>query len=526
MAGLSDSCPKCGAAITAPTLPPEEPVVTAPAVTEQQIAPVEVALPRHTSALPPPELIQSSGPVITPRKKILQGDETLPLIQPPLSKPENPDLFPHVSPVVSSRASDVEMPLPPAALPTPEDTQEIETPVSPPQATRSALVPLTSPVEPEMAAPVPGMGEILDQQSSSSSLLQNQDSRPWLHGPFLTVAGPKKRLPGIFSNRFVIAIISFLLVDLFIFFIFRHQITAFFQDEDTTNPVSQVAPPVPAARQAPVASLPDKGSPRTGEPIPSQKPDEPRQLSPLPMEKAASTDTVQFTPVPVEAEVPKAVAIPPLRLNPVPPEAQSAFDALRRFLEVPTWNERANYVKKPELVKPLMEKYASMAGDGPIVVSSINFMERFTKDKDSYCTFEVSGGFLPHPVMAIVEQPANGPAQVDWESFVEFKDDLLLKFLESNGGPNQKFRVTMQRIHYFDKDVPNLETKDSFGIHQPNAPFEGHIFIEKNSALAKQLATQLPWAKDLLIIAELTWKTNGKYHWVELQAITSYGWRY
>ncbi|CAN5712253.1 hypothetical protein BH11VER1_BH11VER1_26320 [soil metagenome] len=523
MAGLSDSCPKCGASITAPELPPDEPVITTPAILEQLVIPVEASLPKPATVLPPSELIQSAGPVITPRKKILQADATLPLVQASLTKPKDSELFPHVTPVVESLNSAVEPLLPPSALPTPEAAAETEEPISP-------LISLTVPeeVEPEVAAPPPGMGEVLDAQSSSSTLFQNQDTRPWLHGPFLSTAGPKKRLPRFLSSRYIIAIISFLLVDLFIFFIFRTQITDFFQEENRTTPVPQ-APPVPV----PVPMTPKPAEPgvspvkaKVEDPGTPPKQDDPKPLAPMPMEKAVPEDTVQFTPVPVETNVPKAVAIPPVRLNSVPAEAQSAFDALRRFLEVPTWNERANYVKRPEVVKPLMGKNAAVSGDGPIVVSSINFIERFTKDKDAYCTFEVSGGFLPHPVLAIVEQPATGPAQVDWESFVEFKDDLLLKFLENNGAPNQKFRVTMQRIHYFDKDVPNLDSKDSFGIRQPNAAFEGHIFIEKNSALGKQLANQLPWGKDLLIIAELAWKTDSKSHWVELQEITSYGWRY
>lgn len=525
MAGLSDSCPKCGASITAPELPPEEPVIAAPAVPEPPAPPLEASLPKAVSVLPPPELIQPAGPVIAPRKKILQPDETLPLVQAPLVKSGDADLFPPVTPAVEAFPPTVEPLLPPAAPPAPEPPARIEAPISP-LATMTALMPQTPPedLEPETAAPPPGMGEILDQQSSSSTLFQNQDTRPWLHGPFLTTAGPKKRLPGFLSSRYIIAIISFLLVDLFIFFIFREQITGFFQEENKTSPAPQ-APPVPVIPK-PAEPKVNADTPKAEEPVTPPKQGEPKPLAPLPMDKAVPTDTVQFTPVPVEASVPKAVAIPPLRLNPVPAEAQPAFDALRKFLEVPTWSERAAYVKKPDVMKPLMEKYAAVSGDGPIVVSSINFIERFTKEKDAYCTFEVSGGFLPHPVLAIVEQPANGPAQVDWESFVEFKDDLLLKFLESNGGPNQKFRVTMQRIHYFDNDVPELDRKDCFGIRQPNAAFEGHIFIEKNSALGKQLANQLPWGKDLLIIAELTWKTDNKNHWVELQGITSYGWRY
>lgn len=488
---------------------------------EQPVAPVEAAPSKPVSLLPPPELIQKTGPTITPRKKILQQDATLPFVQPSLSKPKESDLFPHVTPVAENLPSDIEENRLESILRTPDTTSLNEENI--PLTTMAPLAPLTVLEDVVLeSATAPGMGEILAEQSTSGTLLQNQDARPWLHGPYLSPAGSKKRLPSMFSNWLAIGV-SFLLIDLFIFFIFRVQITGFFREENRPSPITQ-APPAPVVTK-PVKATPTASTKAEDKTTPLRQ-DEPKPLAPLPIDKAAPPDTVQFTPVPPVMEVPKAVAIPPVTLNPVPAEAQSALEALQKFLEAPTWNERAAYVQKPEMVKPLMEKYASKSGDGPIIVGSINFASRFTNDKGAHCTFEVSGGSLPHPVMAVVEQPSNATARVDWETFVEFKDDLLLKFLESNGAPNQKFRVTMQRIHYFDKDVPEQDNKDSFGIRQPNSLFEGHIFLDKESALATQLATQLPWGKDLLIIAELTWKTNGKNHWVELQAIPSYGWRY
>lgn len=525
MAGVSDICPRCGTAITAPALPTEEAVVTPPLVLDEPVAPAEVEPPKQPSLLPPPELVEASSPVIAPRKKILQQDAELPITQPSLPKPKEPDLFPPVTPsaeAIESLAADSQLG---DVLQTPE-VPAVTAEAASPLTSMTALTPLTVPEDHELesSATAPGMGEILAEQSSSNTLLQNQDARPWLHGPFLTTAGPKKRLPGIFSSRYIVAIISFLLVDLFIFLIFRDQITGFFQPESKAVPIPESSPS-PAIPQ-PAASDLNTSGPKVEDSAPPLKTEEPKALAPLPMEKAVPAETVQFTPVPVATEAPKALAIPPLRLNPVPAQAQSALDALKLFLEAPTWSERVTHVQKPDAVRPLMEQYASKTGDGPIIAGAVSFIERFVNDKGAHCTFEVSGGTLPHAVIAIVDQPSSGPARVDWEAFVEFKDDLLLKFLESNGIPNQKFRVTMQRIHYFDNDVPEQDSKDSFGIRQPNAPFEGHIFVDKKSPLGAQLATQLPWGKDLLIIAELTWKTNGKNHWVELQEITSYGWRY
>lgn len=214
-------------------------------------------------------------------------------------------------------------------------------------------------------------------------------------------------------------------------------------------------------------------------------------------------------------------------LGKVPDEAQGALTTLRKFLAAPTWEARAAYVQKPEETKPAMEKHARRYGDGPVNPGTIKFVDRHP-GKDGgppYCMFEITGGDLKHNVLVLVEQPKEGEALVDWATFVEFKDDLLLKFLETQGEPNQSFRVMLSRKHYFAKDVPDLASKDSFQVQQPNDSFDGHVFLPKNTALSKKLASQLGWNQNMPVIVELAWRTNGKLHWVEIVRIVNYGWR-
>src|SRR5439155_20519192 len=131
------------------------------------------------------------------------------------------------------------------------------------------------------------------------------------------------------------------------------------------------------------------------------------------------------------------------------------------------------------------EKHAIAHGDGAISVGQIEFIERYpSKGKvPPYCMFEVSGGALEHAVLTLVEQSSKDGARVDWGTFVEFKDDLLLHFLENKTAPPQKFRGLLRRKHYFDKDVPDIASKDSFELEQPNAHVECHVFVPRNSAL-------------------------------------------
>jgi hypothetical protein len=211
----------------------------------------------------------------------------------------------------------------------------------------------------------------------------------------------------------------------------------------------------------------------------------------------------------------------------VPPEAQSALSVLQKFLDAPTWQERLPFVQRGTALRSAMESHAAKFGDGPIRTGQIDFVERYVNKGGvpPYCMFELSGGALEHPVLVLVEQSSKSGVKVDWEAFIDFKESLLLKFLENQGAPSQSFRVILRRKHYFDRDVPEVGSKEAFEVKQPHGPYQGHIFVPKGTDLARQLANQLGWGMDMPVIAKLTWRSSGKYHWVEMTAITSYGWR-
>lgn len=216
-----------------------------------------------------------------------------------------------------------------------------------------------------------------------------------------------------------------------------------------------------------------------------------------------------------------------VKVSKLPKEAQSAVEVLRKFLDAPTWRDRLTLVQKADSLRAALEKNPGQFADGPIRVGQIDFVDRYVNKNGvpPYCMFELSGGSLEHPVLTLVEQSTKTGVRVDWEAFMDFKEDLMLKFLETKGAPNSKFRVMLRRKHYFDKDVPEVTSKDAFEVKQPHGHFQGHIFVPKKSSLAQQLAIQLGWGMDMPVIAELGWKTDGKNHWVELVAISSYGWR-
>ena len=81
---------------------------------------------------------------------------------------------------------------------------------------------------------------------------------------------------------------------------------------------------------------------------------------------------------------------------------------------------------------------------GPIKVGQIDFLKRYpaAKGAPAYCMFEVNGGDIKHAVLALVEQTSKNEARVDWEAFVEFKDDALWRsFFRRRTLPTARFRV-------------------------------------------------------------------------------------
>ncbi len=174
-----------------------------------------------------------------------------------------------------------------------------------------------------------------------------------------------------------------------------------------------------------------------------------------------------------------------------------------------------------------MEKHYTSHADGPVKVGRIDLIDRYPS-KDGvppYSMFEVSGGSLKKAVLALVEEKPKNEFRVDWENFVEFKDGLLWEFMTKPGSRAQKFRMIIRRTHYFDKDVPDVANKDGFEISQPSSDMVGHVFIERSSPIARQLAQRLGWDGKIPVTLELVWRADGTHHWVEIQTLSSLGWR-
>lgn len=210
-----------------------------------------------------------------------------------------------------------------------------------------------------------------------------------------------------------------------------------------------------------------------------------------------------------------------------PEEARDAVQALKRFLQASNVSERLTYTLGADVMKPLMERYYSRAADGPVMVDRIDFVRMDPNPElgsGRHCIFSLENKTWEYPVPVMLEEQPDG-FKVDWLAFVEFKDRLLEKFFENYQEGAARFHVGIIRHHYFEDNVPNIDRKYAFRVSPaPPNTFQASVFLNKESPLAEQLRTRLPWETHVWAVVELEWKKLGTQQWVELAAIPQMHW--
>lgn len=222
------------------------------------------------------------------------------------------------------------------------------------------------------------------------------------------------------------------------------------------------------------------------------------------------------------------VASASIRLDEVTDEAKPAAEALKKFLQANSLQERLKYTLAADLMRPIMERYYGNNPDGPILVDALALVRFDPKPQiggGAHAVFGIESKAWEFPVPVMLEM-SGGSFKVDWLSFVEFKDRLLEKFLQGFQEGAARFHVGMTRIHYFEDKVPNASAnKDAFRISSaPPNPFASVVFVDRESDLGRELRDKIPWGAQVWAIAELEWARLGTQSWVNLTAVPQLNW--
>ncbi len=297
------------------------------------------------------------------------------------------------------------------------------------------------------------------------------------------------------------------------------------------DPLPEPPPSVPTTTVADTPSLPalppTPTETDTGEPMTEIK----RAAPALPADLAETA--LPPAPKPVESlmEVPSATAAansnaPALT---VPDEAKPAAEALMAFLSSDSLDGKRPFIlgiNDPQ-IGALVERYYGQADPGAIPITSVSLLRHDPNPEvggGMQSVFMVASPNWTYPIPVMLQETKQG-FKLDWIAFIEFKDSMLLKFVQAYRDNPSRFHVSIKRSHYFERDVPDLENKDCFIIQPPQEDFEVSVFVPKNTPLADKLRRDLSWNTQFAyVLAEIQWRDDGTHQWIELTAVPQLNW--
>lgn len=116
--------------------------------------------------------------------------------------------------------------------------------------------------------------------------------------------------------------------------------------------------------------------------------------------------------------------------------------------------------------------------------------------------------------------------RIDWESHIQWRDEWLRSFLTAKENTPQNLMVVLHRTHYFNDDVPLLDEKLAFKVTSAIPGDEGAVvFVDKQSALGRSLASEYEWRVSYFPLAELQWVSEGESRYIRLNRIVRANWR-
>lgn len=270
-------------------------------------------------------------------------------------------------------------------------------------------------------------------------------------------------------------------------------------------PSPRVAIPPPATN-----AIPEKPAPKPEPVAPAPVLVKPKQIPLLTPEPEEKTPT---HPAPESAPAKTASA--------------SAEAALRAFLDAPDWARRAAYVLDAPRVRPLMETYARSHGDAATAFDHISLQSGET-DRETGSTlflFSVKTAKQPDGFPVAVHESIDGWL-VDWETFVEFEDDLFKAFTAGPPGQSARFHLLVTR--------PSAEraaaTENEFFtpyLLDPPMPGRGQLgYVRKNTDAQARLESAIRRRKVATPVIEVAKRaTNDGKTYLEVVKILADDWR-
>ena len=191
---------------------------------------------------------------------------------------------------------------------------------------------------------------------------------------------------------------------------------------------------------------------------------------------------------PDEAPRPPPAAVEPEKTIEPVKASDAAEAALKAFLDAPDWTARSAHTLHSEKLADAMESYSRETPDGPTPYSSVSIQNSYT-DKitgNTLFIYQVVTGQHPDgfPV-AVSETP--GGWLVDWQAFVEFRDDRFVKFADGPAGQSGRFHLLVTAPPAERAENTENAHFSSFVVEAPMPDRQRLAYVSKSSKIHASL---------------------------------------
>lgn len=174
-------------------------------------------------------------------------------------------------------------------------------------------------------------------------------------------------------------------------------------------------------------------------------------------------------------------------------EAITMIDTLDRtvrdFFDARSVDEMLRFVRHPERVRPLMERYYADKAPQPKRVLELLSMEPFTIDKRANFWMVSCDLKDQERTHMLLEALSDKEAKVDWETFVCYQPMAWDEFARTRPGDyTGDFRVYVQKDNFHSHEFADSEVYDCYRLTALNSEETLYGYVERESALASRMA--------------------------------------
>ncbi|MCW1884995.1 hypothetical protein OKA04_09675 [Luteolibacter flavescens] len=462
-----------------------EPLVSPPAPQPVSQPAPEPAPEPQPAPLPEPHPEPPPVPAPAPQPAPQSEPEPTPQLPPPPQPIPQPEPQPAPQPIPQ--------PLPQAEPPAPAEPAPaftFERVKQPPPIQQSRPEPFSGVKSPELPRTEAPVAEDPPVRRSGSSRKQRRDAR--------AEAAEERSSASVGARALMILLLLFSLLAALVGFIAGYGFGA--RNVPIVNwfqPPPEKTDFLPGTNRAP-------SQPVTPEPETDRDP----ETQPVP---PPPSSTEEIPPPPPTTE-PPAGEDPAERPQEEPPSLKviSAPEAaLKAFLSAPDWRTRAKHVLYPARTTEKMEAYHIDTPDGPTVPTQITLAASHDDPDTGERLFTYMVATEAHPrgfPVAIMKTPDGW--KVDWDSFVEFRDDHFRRFASGEGSDTGTFHLLVRNTHHFGDKFPGSDKLSVFRVDPPLLDRDQYAFAPTGKDLQKALTASIEWGRPCAAVLQLTRKKN------------------